>query len=68
MVSHIAELTEIYILPILRRAGRINEEHQRKLREKGIGLPPGVPVPGTVVGQRPVEAPMPATGPTDIEA
>lgn len=48
IVSHIAELTEIYILPILRRAARINEEHQKKLREQGIGLPPGVPTPGTV--------------------
>jgi len=67
IVSHIAELTEIYILPILRRAGRINEEHQQKLREKGIGLPAGVPIPGTVTGPRPVEAPMPATGPDDLE-
>ncbi|MFN3166013.1 MAG: MotA/TolQ/ExbB proton channel family protein [Phycisphaeraceae bacterium] len=67
IVSHIAELTEIYILPILRRAGRINEEHQKKLREKGIGLPPGVPVPGTVAGQRPVESPMPASAPEALE-
>ena len=68
VVSHIAELTEIYILPILRRAGRINEEHQQKLREKGIGLPPGVPVPGTVTGSQPMESPMPATGPQDFQA
>ena len=67
IVSHIAELTEIYILPILRRAGRINEEHQQKLREKGIGLPAGVPVPGTVAGNRPVESPMPASAPDDLE-
>ncbi len=66
IVSHIAELTEIYILPILRKAGRINEEHQRKLREKGVGLPPGVPVPGTVSGKKPVESPMPATGPENL--
>jgi|GEM_PF-2551745 len=67
IVSHIAELTEIYILPILRRAGRINEEHQRKLREKGIGLPPGVPVPGTVsAGQGPEESLMPASGPEEL--
>jgi biopolymer transport protein ExbB/TolQ len=52
VVSHIAELTEIYILPILRRAGRINEEHQRKLREQGVGLPVGVPTPGSVPGAR----------------
>jgi len=67
VVSHIAELTEIYILPILRRAGRINEEHQQKLREKGIGLPQGVPIPGTVTDDRPMDAPMPATGPDDLE-
>lgn len=66
-VSHIAELTEIYILPILRRAGRINEEHQQKLREKGIGLPQGVPVPGSVAGNKPIEAPMPASAPEDLE-
>lgn len=68
IVSQIAELTEIYILPILRRAGRINEEHQQKLREKGIGLPPGVPVPGSVTGQQAVESPMPAAGPSDLES
>ena len=66
IVSHIAELTEIYILPILRRAGRINEEHQSKLREKGIGLPAGVPIPGTVTGPRPIESPMPASGPEEL--
>ncbi|MFI4859251.1 MAG: MotA/TolQ/ExbB proton channel family protein [Phycisphaerales bacterium JB063] len=66
VVSHIAELTEIYILPILRRAGRINEEHQRKLRERGIGLPPGVPVPGSVPDTRAADsnAPMPPPGGT----
>jgi biopolymer transport protein ExbB/TolQ len=32
IVSHIAELTEIYILPILRRAARINEERARDQR------------------------------------
>ena len=52
IVSHIAELTEIYILPILRRAGRINEEHQKKLRARGIGLPAGVPAPGSVEDAR----------------
>ncbi|MEM9415119.1 MAG: MotA/TolQ/ExbB proton channel family protein [Planctomycetota bacterium] len=65
VVSHIAELTEIYILPILRRAGRINEEHQRKLRERGVGLPPGVPVPGSVPAERGTgspNAPMPPQG------
>jgi hypothetical protein len=67
IVSHIAELTEIYILPILRRAGRINEEHQAKLREKGIGLPAGVPVPGTVGTGQTTAAPMPASGPDDLE-
>lgn len=67
IVSHIAELTEIYILPILRRAGRINEEHQKKLREKGIGLPAGVPVPGTVSGTRPIESPMTASEPEELE-
>lgn len=67
VVSHIAELTEIYILPILRRAGRINEEHQKKLREKGIGLPQGVPVPGTVTGPGADASPMPASGPDDFE-
>jgi len=67
IVSHIAELTEIYILPILRRAGRINEEHQVKLREKGIGLPPGVPVPGSVGTGQTTSAPMPATGPENLE-
>jgi biopolymer transport protein ExbB/TolQ len=56
IVSHIAELTEIYILPILRRAARINEEHQKKLREQGIGLPPGVPTPGTVPNARITDA------------
>lgn len=56
IVSHIAELTEIYILPILRRAARINEEHQKKLREQGIGLPPGVPTPGTVSKTRITDA------------
>lgn len=61
VVSHIAELTEIYILPILRRAGRINEEHQAKLREKGIGLPQGVPIPGSIVNPRPSDAPMSET-------
>lgn len=66
-VSHIAELTEIYILPILRRAGRINEEHQQKLREKGIGLPQGVPVPGTVGTGQTTAAPMPASAPEDLE-
>lgn len=66
VVSHIAELTEIYILPILRRAGRINEEHQQKLREKGVGLPAGVPVPGTVAGQNIDAAPMPASGPDNL--
>ncbi|XAM00575.1 MotA/TolQ/ExbB proton channel family protein [Phycisphaeraceae bacterium D3-23] len=66
VVSHIAELTEIYILPILRRAGRINEEHQRKLRERGVGLPPGVPVPGSVPDARVTDtnAPMPPQGET----
>lgn len=63
IVSHIAELTEIYILPILRRAGRINEEHQQKLREKGVGLPSGVPIPGTVGTGQTTAAPMPASGP-----
>ncbi|MGB0768838.1 MAG: MotA/TolQ/ExbB proton channel family protein, partial [Phycisphaeraceae bacterium] len=58
IVSHIAELTEIYILPILRRAGRINEEHQQKLREKGVGLPSGVPIPGTVGTGQTTAAPM----------
>lgn len=67
VVSHIAELTEIYILPILRRAGRINEEHQHKLREKGIGLPQGVPIPGTVTGRQTVQSPMPAAGPDNLE-
>lgn len=67
IVSHIAELTEIYILPILRRAGRINEEHQQKLREKGIGLPAGVPVPGSVGTGQPTAAPMPASAPEDLE-
>ena len=67
IVSHIAELTEIYILPILRRAGRINEEHQAKLREKGVGLPAGVPVPGTVGTGQTTTAPMPASGPEDLE-
>jgi len=67
IVSHIAELTEIYILPILRRAGRINEEHQKKLREKGIGLPAGVPVPGTVETGQTTTSPMPASGPEDLE-
>lgn len=67
IVSHIAELTEIYILPILRRAGRINEEHQQKLREKGIGLPVGVPIPGTVTAGQTTAAPMPATGPENLE-
>lgn len=36
IVSHIAELTEIYILPILRRAARINEEHQKHQREQAL--------------------------------
>lgn len=67
IVSHIAELTEIYILPILRRAGRINEEHQQKLREKGIGLPQGVPVPGTVGTGPTAAAPMPASAPENLE-
>lgn len=67
IVSHIAELTEIYILPILRRAGRINEEHQQKLREKGIGLPVGVPIPGTVGTGQTAAAPMPASAPEDLE-
>ena len=67
IVSHIAELTEIYILPILRRAGRINEEHQQKLREKGIGLPAGVPVPGSVDTGQTTAAPMPASAPEDLE-
>lgn len=67
IVSHIAELTEIYILPILRRAGRINEEHQKKLREKGIGLPQGVPVPGSVGTGQTTTAPMPASAPEDLE-
>lgn len=67
IVSHIAELTEIYILPILRRAGRINEEHQAKLREKGIGLPQGVPVPGTIGPGQATVAPMPASGPEGLE-
>ncbi len=66
-VSHIAELTEIYILPILRRAGRINEEHQQKLREKGIGLPQGVPIPGTVATGQTTTAPMPASAPENLE-
>lgn len=67
IVSHIAELTEIYILPILRRAGRINEEHQAKLREKGIGLPQGVPIPGTVGTGQTTAAPMPASAPENLE-
>lgn len=67
IVSHIAELTEIYILPILRRAGRINEEHQQKLREKGIGLPQGVPIPGTVGTGQTTTAPMPASAPENLE-
>ena len=65
-VSHIAELTEIYILPILRRAGRINEEHQQKLREKGVGLPQGVPIPGTIDTGQTTTAPMPASAPENL--
>ena len=59
VVSHIAELTEIYILPILRRAGRITEEHQRKLRERDAEpasdvLAPDPQVPPGSPGPRPV--------------
>ncbi len=36
IVSHIAELTEVYILPILRRAARINEEHQKHQRQEAL--------------------------------
>lgn len=67
IVSHIAELTEIYILPILRRAGRINEEHQAKLREKGVGLPQGVPVPGAVGTGQASASLIPAAGPGDLQ-
>lgn len=59
IVSHIAELTEIYILPILRRAGRINEEHQKMLRSQGKGLPPGVPAPGSIPNARITDASVP---------
>ncbi|MEM1354879.1 MAG: MotA/TolQ/ExbB proton channel family protein [Planctomycetota bacterium] len=59
IVSHIAELTEIYILPILRRAARINEEHQQKLRAQGKGLPTGVPAPGSVPNARITDASAP---------
>lgn len=65
VVSHIAELTEIYILPILRRAGRINEEHQRKLREQGVGLPAGVPTPGSVPGARVTDTSRAAATPAE---
>ncbi|MEM1212653.1 MAG: hypothetical protein AAGI68_10190 [Planctomycetota bacterium] len=36
IVSRIAELTEVYILPILRRAARINEEHQKHQRDTAL--------------------------------
>ncbi|MEM6553305.1 MAG: hypothetical protein AAF750_14405 [Planctomycetota bacterium] len=36
IVSRIAELTEVYILPILRRAARINEEHQKHQRDAAL--------------------------------
>ncbi|MEM6394087.1 MAG: hypothetical protein AAF797_15075 [Planctomycetota bacterium] len=38
IVSRIAELTEVYILPILRRAARINEEYQKHQRDAALAV------------------------------
>ncbi|MEM6750031.1 MAG: MotA/TolQ/ExbB proton channel family protein [Planctomycetota bacterium] len=73
IVAHVAELTEIYILPILRRAARLNERNQQTRRvsskrspeadldaRRAEPLPADDPAPVTAPGSDPADVSGPA--------